>query len=126
MTKKAIIAENHEVLRKSLVNFIEGCVEDATVETVTSGMELIHMLINDNHYGLILVDFNIGEGLTGIETIEEIRSFNKEIPTYLMGSIGGNSKIEEYQKKALEIEATGFINKNDLKELKKVVVQYLG
>ena len=52
------------------------------VKTVTNGADAID-LIKSNYFDLVFLDENM-PGLTGLETLVEIKNFNSEIPVVLI------------------------------------------
>lgn len=120
--KSILIADDRKEFRiicKTLIMYKKG--SSTKIDVVNNGWNLIQKA-KDKNYSLILSDNGMGEGPTGLESIQEIRKYKKDIPIFLM-SVDKELKYE-YKKSG----ATGFLNKNDIKFIKKleeVIDEYL-
>jgi len=67
------------------------------VDSVTSGAEGIKK-IKDNKYSLILLDINLGKGISGLETLSEIRAipYYKDIPVIALTAFALKGDEEEF------------------------------
>ncbi len=109
MPKRIIIADINTNLRKSYEMMVSAHLEDMSLETVSNGRELLENIRNAK-YDAIITDDYIGEGITGIEAILEIRKFDKEVPVFMC------SRNEVVEQESLAAGATKFINKKDIAE----------
>jgi len=85
------------------------------VKTVTNGADAID-LIKSNYFDLVFLDENM-PGLTGLETLVEIKNFNSEIPVVLI-----TKNEEEYQRVVTELELFYQYNMIDLLKYVKYLV----
>lgn len=74
---------------------------------VTSGEKAIEILLKDSAYNLVLMDIDLGSGMDGITTAEQILS-SIDIPIIFLSS----HTEEEYLKRIKEVTRYGFIPKN--------------
>lgn len=101
---KIIIADDSENWR----DIYERCFEikGFDAETVPSGERLIEKVKSGN-YNLAITDNDMGDGITGIKVVSEIRKFNSAIPLFVYSGTKGIEKL------CLEAGATGFIDKSN-------------
>ncbi len=117
MSKKIIIAEDDEYLRKSYVDCLKLLKSDLEIEAVSNGEELLERMKNSK-YDLVMTDNDLGRGINGFEVITKIREFNKTIPILM---ISGTEGLEKW---ALEYGATKYIVKGNISlgKLKKEII----
>jgi len=101
MAKKIIIAEDDEDMVFMYRLLFKGY--DAEVDYVPDGRSLVDK-VRAGGYSLVLTD-NGMPFMDGLDAIKEIRTFNKEVPIYM---VSGNRDAES---KALTEGANGFIYK---------------
>ena len=119
MAKRIIIAEDDENARNTLADLILECTADVEIVTVSNGKDLLDKVRADN-YSLVFTDYEMPPGITGIEAIKQIRSFNPTIPIYMIS--GGGVK-----KEAMEVGATDYIKKTEryTKKLVEILNKHL-
>jgi len=85
MTKRIIVIDDEEAIRKSF----ELALEDSgyKVDTASSGKEGLETLQGDP-YDLVFLDLKM-PGLTGVETLRELRKRDKKIPVYIVTAFYG-------------------------------------
>lgn len=89
--KKVLIVDDQEGIRKLLA---EACIilgYDA--QTVCTGMEALEIL-NKYKFQLAIVDMKM-PGLSGIETIVQMKTIDEDIKTILMTGYGESFSMEE-------------------------------
>jgi len=75
-------------------------------------------LVKEEKPKIILLDINLGKGMTGIDTLIEIKKIDKEVKIIMMTGV----KDEEITKEALENGASDYITKPiSLAYLNKVI-----
>ena len=80
-TGKILVMDDEAALRKLLKRMLNyfGC----DVELASNGDEAVEIYRNafesDNRFDIIIVDLTVAEGMGGIETVEKIRKFDKNV-----------------------------------------------
>ena len=117
MTKSGIIADDDASLRGGLARFLRGAVTDAKIDEVSDGESLVQKVLGGG-YSLVITDYDMGRGMTGVSAIRAIRASAATTPIFMLS---GSDKREE----ALEAGATGYFPKNsrDITTLLKEVAQ---
>ncbi len=106
MGKQVIIADDMRSARLTLESLINRAVPGCVVETVATGEELVskvalQRLTPTGFYSLIITDNNMREnGMTGLEAIRAIRTFDRRTPIYMFSS-------DNLEREAREAGATG-------------------
>jgi len=76
------------------------------VDGVPNGEELVER-VRTNKYNLVITDNNMGNGISGLEAIANIRQFNSTIPVFMLSG-------DDVKTLALKAGATGYIDKWEL------------
>ncbi len=117
--KKILVVDDEPTIRKFLYEVLtrEGC----QVSTVPSGEEAI-ALVKKERPDLIILDL-IMPGMDGIQTLQEIRSFDNEVDVVMLsGAVDG-----ELERKAREVGASGVLPKGlEIDLFTKAVAKLLG
>jgi CheY-like chemotaxis protein len=129
MDKKIIVAEDNKDLRETYVMFIESYVDNVSIDSVSNGADLVEKVKNEN-YSLIFTDNDMPPGISGLESIKQIREFDKKTPIYMISGSKSKEDATYKQKTVLECGGNGFIDKDDImnlsKQIKEVVLKYVG
>ncbi len=105
MPKTAVIADDEISMRFFLRSIIQQFVPASKVEEVTDGQSLVER-VRLGGLSLIILDYQMGSGMTGIEAIEAIRAFDQRTPIYMCSA---SKKRDE----AMAAGATDYIRKPD-------------
>jgi DNA-binding response OmpR family regulator len=101
---RVILAEDNDILRKSLSYFLES--KGFTVDQFPDGKEALDA-IESNSYDLILTDINM-PGISGMEITQHVRQhINSDIPIIIFTSSG----VEQTELDSFDIGANEFIAK---------------
>ncbi len=84
MTKKILIIDDEEAIRKSFLLSLEDT--DYTVETAESG-EIGIQKRREAIFDLIFLDLKM-PGINGVETLFELRKIDQNVPIYIVTYIG--------------------------------------
>ena len=103
---RIILADDHPIVRKGLKKIIEKMPHTTVADEVGNGYELIEKVRN-NDYELIILDISM-PGLSGLETLKKIQSFNKTIK-FLILSVYPE---ESFGLRFLKAGASGYQNKD--------------
>ena len=138
MTKKLFYAEDHDVLRRANIDAIRFWAgKDLVVDEFSDGSSLVEKVKDYYDRGekidLILTDNAMGlvTDMSGLDAIKAIREFDRETPIYMYAAAAAydlTSPSRNIVKEALQLGATGFIDKNGWKaieELERITKQYL-
>lgn len=110
--KKIIYADDNIIPAMANKKYIQSNIDGVTVDIVGNGNDLVEKVKNGK-YVLIVTDNNMPY-LTGLEAIQEIRKFDKEIPIIMIsGDISGNisSDVSSIKDKALKAGANDYLKK---------------
>ncbi|MBU2994504.1 response regulator transcription factor [Octadecabacter sp. 1_MG-2023] len=103
---RILIADDHDLLRDTLVMFLEGqgAMETASVGTLQDAMDRIKA---DDAYDLVLLDYNMPgmNGLDGLRTVLEMEQTDR------VALISGEA-TKQIAEDALEAGAAGFVPKS--------------
>ena len=108
MAKKIIWADDNQTFRESMLARLERYCGNAHVEVefdeASDGKELVEKVLGAA-YDLVFTDNQMTE-VHGLQAISQIRERNKTVPIYMVSS-------SEVGKLALEVGATGYLDKQD-------------
>ena len=99
MQKRILVIDDEDAIRKSFVLALEDT--NFQVDTVESGEKGIEC-VKKQLYDLIFLDLKM-PGLNGVETLQEIRKTDKNVPVYFVTAFYGEflSELENAQKEGL-------------------------
>ncbi|SLN27249.1 response regulator transcription factor [Pseudooctadecabacter jejudonensis] len=103
---RVLIADDHDLLRDTLVMFLEGqgAMETASVGTLEDAIARIKA---DDAYDLVLLDYNM-PGMNGLEGLKSVLALEETDRVALISGEASKSIAEE----ALEVGAAGFVPKS--------------
>jgi CheY-like chemotaxis protein len=82
--KIILLADDEEMLSDLLAELLEA--NDYNVIKVSSGKEALRVLTEEIKVDLLIIDYNMPE-MNGLETIENIRKLNLDVPVILSSGI---------------------------------------
>ncbi|MRX69749.1 MULTISPECIES: response regulator transcription factor [Flavobacterium] len=101
---RIILAEDNDILRKSLSFFLES--KGFAVDQFSDGKDALEA-IEKNNYDLILTDINM-PGISGMEITQYVReTINSDVPIIILTSSG----VEQTELDSFDIGANEFIAK---------------
>jgi len=101
---RIIVAEDNDILRKSLSFFLES--KGFNVDQFSDGKDALEAIEKEN-YDLILTDINM-PGVSGMEITQHVReNLKSEIPVIILTS----SAVEQTELDSFDIGANEFIAK---------------
>lgn len=101
---RIILAEDNDILRKSLSFFLES--KGFSVDQFSDGKDALDA-IEKNNYNLILTDINM-PGISGMEITQYVRqTIKSDIPVIILTSSG----VEQTELDSFDIGANEFIAK---------------
>lgn len=107
---KILIADDHAIVRKGLVQILQEEFPLAEITEVTNGNEAIDRL-NKQIWDVILLDISM-PGRNGIETLKQIRASNIKTPVLMLSM----HSEEQYAVRVLKAGASGFLSKQSANE----------
>lgn len=114
-----LIADDHAIVRKGLVQLLKEAFANAFCEEVGNGNELLSKARN-SQWNVILLDISM-PGLSGIETLKQLRSEGIKTPVLVLSM----HSEEQYAVRVLKAGASGFLNKESANEELIAAVQKL-
>lgn len=119
MVKRILWADDNQTFRESMIASLEmHCSRegiDVTFDVASSGEELVGK-VRSNQYDLVFTDNQMPPGIHGLLAICQIREQDTRTPVYMVSS-------SEVGKQAIEVGATGYIDKTDQPQLFKAGIQ---
>jgi two-component system invasion response regulator UvrY len=100
-----LIADDHAIVRKGLVQILTEGSEAVAVEEAESGEEAL-LKVRNNGYDLVLLDISL-PGKSGLEVLQELKSHNPELPVLMLSM----HPEEQYAVRALRAGASGYLAK---------------
>ncbi len=110
MAHRIIIFEDNEALRKSLEELISLSDEFVVINTYSNALEA-EAEVRKNSPDLILMDIDM-PGMTGIEAVRKLRTFNKKVPILMLTVFDDNTHILD----AICAGASGYLLKKNVAE----------
>jgi CheY-like chemotaxis protein len=110
---KFIVAEDNANARRAYVLNIKLNLSGATVDEALTGEELVEK-VRKGKYDVIFTDNEMVPGMDGIRAIENIRTFDKSTPIYM---VSGSSM----EKEALKAGASGYIDKGETSKIIEIL-----
>lgn len=120
--KRIIVADDEELIRNMYARFINRLGRtkgiEVEVELVDSGERLVEKVLAGN-YGLIISDYDMKNGMNGVEALREIRGSGNKTPFIIVSS-------SDVKDEAMKEGATGYLEKPyDLNVFKEIINNYL-
>lgn len=107
---KILIADDHAIVRKGLVQILQEEFPVAEVTEVANSNEVIEK-VNNQIWDVILLDISM-PGQNGIETLKQIRTNGIKTPVLMLSM----HPEEQYAVRVLKAGASGFLNKQSATE----------
>jgi DNA-binding NarL/FixJ family response regulator len=105
-----LIADDHTIVRKGLIELIKEAPEFKVVAEASNSAELIHKL-HDHDYDAIILDISM-PGRSGLETLKEIKALKPTLPVLILSM----HPEEQYAVRAIKAGAAGYLNKDSAPE----------
>ena len=105
-----LIADDHEVVRKGLIQILAKSVPGTFVGEARNGQEALAKL-QKGRYALVLLDISM-PGRGGLEVLKEIRGQWPRVPVLILSM----HPEEEYAVRALRTGASGYVTKESAAE----------
>ena len=107
---KFLIADDHAIVRKGLIELIREEFLTAEICEVTSGLDAMEK-VHEKKWDIILLDISM-PGKNGIETLKQLRSEGYKTPVLVLSM----QPEEQYAVRVLKAGGSGFVNKNSATE----------
>ena len=107
---KILIADDHAILRKGLIELLREEFPSAEMVEVTNGTDVIDK-VREIIFDLILLDISM-PGKNGIETLKQLRIEGIKAPILVLSM----QPEEQYAIRVLKAGGSGFVNKNNTTE----------
>lgn len=93
---KVLVVENDD----ASIDIIKLFLKDLCIIEFTDSGEKAYKMVNENNYDMILMDINLGKGMSGTEATKEIRKINnyKNIPIVAITGFAMRGDREEFIK----------------------------
>lgn len=103
---KILIADDHAIVRKGLVELLRQEYTDALISEASNSLETLDSLRKET-FDLILLDISM-PGRNGLETLKQIRSDGNKAPILMLSM----HSEEQYAVRVLKAGASGFVKKD--------------
>ena len=113
---KILIADDHSVVRRGLINILADDFPHATIEDAKDGAELLQKACN-NDWDIIISDISM-PGRSGMEILKELKDLVPKIPVLILSI----HSPEQYAVRTIKAGAAGYLTKESApEELVKIV-----
>ncbi len=107
---KIIIADDHAVVRKGLIQILTDVQWISGIDEASNGFALLEK-IDDGCYDMVILDLSM-PGLNGLDAIKEIRKTNPSLPILVLSI----HPEDQYAVRVLKAGASGYITKESAPE----------
>lgn len=117
---KVLIADDHPIVRKGIIQLMEDAYPEMEAFEVTSGNEALKR-INEESWDLIILDISM-PGINGIEVLKQARKNGVNVPILILSM----QAEEHYALRTLKAGASGFVSKESAgEELEKAITKIM-
>jgi two-component system invasion response regulator UvrY len=102
---KILIADDHAIVRKGLVQILTAGPDTVTIDEVGSGEEALDKAWG-NDYDLVLLDISM-PGRSGLDVLRDMKIHSPELPVLMLSM----HPEEQYAVRALRAGASGYLTK---------------
>ena len=109
--KRILLADDHVLVRKGLKETLEsefGRIKFGDAENAAQALELA----TSEEWDLVMLDINMGEGRSGLEIMEDIRTIQPDVPVLVLSMY----PVSDFAVRALKLGAAGYISKQSAYE----------
>ena len=103
---RVLIADDHEVVRKGLIQILAKSFPGADVDEATDGRHALAMA-EKGRYAMVLLDISM-PGRGGLEVLKEVKRLRPGVPVLILSM----HPEEEYAVRALRAGASGYLTKD--------------
>jgi len=103
--KKIIVADDHSLIRLSLIQILKDEYPDIEVSEAEDGISLVKQVM-ENKYDLVITDIDM-PGLNGLQALEKIKAINPKLPVLVLSIY----TEDLYAVRVLRSGASGYMNK---------------
>lgn len=107
---KILVADDHTVVRKGLIQIINEMTEVNTVDEATNASEVINK-VEAKVYDLLVLDISM-PGRSGLEILQDLKISHPDLHILMLSTY----PEELYAVRALKAGASGYLNKNTASE----------
>jgi two-component system, NarL family, invasion response regulator UvrY len=107
---KILIADDHPIVRKGMINIISDEPDMKVVCEASNGTQVLD-LIKTNELDFVILDISM-PGKSGLEVLDMLKNIRPDLPILMLSALSE----EIYASKSLKAGASGFINKETAPE----------
>jgi DNA-binding NarL/FixJ family response regulator len=107
---KILIADDHAVVRKGLVQILDEARDIAEVDEADSGEEVLD-LVRRNDYQVLVLDLNM-PGMSGFQVLEQVTAIRENLPVLVLSM----HSEDQYGVRVLRAGASGYVAKGTAPE----------
>lgn len=107
---KILVADDHSVVRKGLMQIIKDMPEVAEVEEAENGKEVLAKVKTED-FDLVLLDISMPDK-SGLEVLSELKGLNPDLHVLMLSTY----PEDLYAIRTLKAGASGYLNKNSAPE----------
>jgi len=107
---KILVADDHSVVRKGLIQIVKEMHEVAEVEEAVNGLEVLDK-VKSTKYDLIILDISMPDK-SGLDVLIELKNYYGNLPVLILSTY----PEELYAIRALKAGASGYLNKSTAAE----------
>ncbi|VAX18563.1 hypothetical protein MNBD_IGNAVI01-3215 [hydrothermal vent metagenome] len=107
---KILVADDHSVVRKGLIQIVKEMPEVAEVEEAVNGLEVLDK-VKSTEFDLIVLDISMPDK-SGLDVLIELKNYYGNLPVLILSTY----PEELYAIRALKAGASGYLNKSTAAE----------
>jgi len=102
---RILIADDHEVVRKGLVNVLSGTLQPVKIDEARNGQEAMSKVLK-TEYDLVVLDIKM-PGKSGLDVLKEIKQHQPKLPVIILSM----HPEEQFAIRAIRAGASGYLTK---------------
>ena len=103
---KILVADDHSVVRKGIIQVVEDISNDADIDEAVNGFEVLEKL-NDNDYQLVILDISM-PGKNGLDVLKDIKIIKPKLNVLILSTF----PEEMFALRSFKAGASGYLSKN--------------
>ena len=105
---RIVVVDDHEILRKGIVQLLEGTGEYAVVGEAATA-QAAHEVIRETRPDLVIADLVLQHGPDGIQLTKGLKAYDPQLPVLLLSAHDESL----FAERALEAGASGYVMKDE-------------
>lgn len=104
--KKILIADDHPVFRRGLIQTLTSGTDDILIEEANNGQEVLNLIYRDN-FDAVFLDIAM-PGRNGLEILQEVKKIKPTVPVLILSMYSE----DQYAVRAIKAGAAAYLTKD--------------